>query len=120
MIFGFIDVDFSVIKWDAWVIVILGQVIVFIALLAIYFIFRYFLPAILRVKFRQFARNLGKEVEELHEEVPADTNAAIAMAIYLYNNELHDEESNVITINKVSRVYSPWSSKLHNMNNWQR
>jgi len=56
----------------------------------------------------------------MHAEVPADTNAAIAMAIYLYNSELHDEESNVITINKVSRVYSPWSSKLHNMINWQR
>ena len=56
----------------------------------------------------------------MHEEVPADANAAIAMALYLYFNELHDEESNVITINKVSRAYSPWSSKLYNMGNWQR
>ncbi len=120
MIIRYIDIDFSVITWDAWQIVILGQLIVFAALLTIYLIFRYFIPAIFKLKLRQFARNRGKRVEEMHAEVPADTNAAIAMAIYLYNNELHDEESNVITINKVSRVYSPWSSKLHNMINWQR
>jgi glutaconyl-CoA/methylmalonyl-CoA decarboxylase subunit delta len=117
---SFIDVDFSVITWEAWEIVIIGQTIVFTALLSIYFIFRYFIPALLRFKLRKIARNIGKPVEEMHEEVPADMNAAIAMALYLYFNELHDEESNVITINKVSRAYSPWSSKLYNMRNWRR
>lgn len=119
MILSYIDLDFSVITWSAWEIVIIGQLIVFVALIAIYFIFRYMIPAFLRLKFRQFAKNIGKEVEDMHEEVPADANAAIAMALYLYFNELHDEESNVITINKVSRAYSPWSSKLYNMGNWQ-
>jgi len=120
MTFNYIDIDFSVVNWDAWQIVIIGQIIVFFALLTIYFVFRYFIPFILRLKFKQFAKNIGKSVDEMHAEVPADTNAAIAMAIYLYYNELHDEESNVITINKVSRVYSPWSSKLHNMIDWHR
>lgn len=117
---GYIDLDFSAITWEAWVIVILGQVIVFIALTIIYLLFKYLIPLILKFKFRQFAKSQGKNVKEMHTEVRADENAAIAMAIYLYNNELHDEESSIITINKVSRVYSPWSSKLHNMTNWQR
>lgn len=117
---GYIDIDFSVITWHDWVLVILGQVIVFISLSIIYLIFKYLIPYLLKFRFRQFARNHGRNVEEMHTEVPANANAAIAMAIYLYNNEFHDEESNVITINKVSRTYSPWSSKLHNMNNWQR
>jgi glutaconyl-CoA/methylmalonyl-CoA decarboxylase subunit delta len=120
MILGNVDLDFSVVTWDAWQVVIIGQLVVFMSLLTIYLIFRYLIPAIFRFKLRQFARNLGKKVEEMHEEVPADANAAIAMALYLYFNELHDEESNVITINKVSRTYSPWSSKLYNMGNWQR
>jgi hypothetical protein len=47
-------------------------------------------------------------------EVPADHSAAIALALYL-NNELHDEESNILTIERVSRIYSPWSSKYYNM-----
>jgi hypothetical protein len=36
------------------------------------------------------------------------------MALFLYN-ELHDEESNILTIERVSRIYSPWSSKYYNM-----
>ena len=118
MNFGYIDVDFSVINWDAWQIVIIGQLVVFTALLSIYLIFRYGLPAIFRFQLKKIASRIGKKVEDMHEEVPADMNAAIAMAIYLYYSELHDEESNVITINRVSRTYSPWSSKLYNMGNW--
>lgn len=44
-----------------------------------------------------------------------EVNAAIAMAIYLYQNELHDYENTVLTINKVSRNYSPWSSKIYTL-----
>lgn len=40
--------------------------------------------------------------------------AAIAMAIYEHLNA-HDNESTVLTINKVKRAYSPWSSKIYNM-----
>lgn len=41
--------------------------------------------------------------------------AAIALALKLNKREQHDEESAVITINKVARVYSPWSSKIHGL-----
>ena len=41
--------------------------------------------------------------------------AAIALAIKLHKAEMHDRESDVITINKVARVYSPWSSKIHGL-----
>lgn len=41
--------------------------------------------------------------------------AAIALAIKLNTDEMHDNESDVITINKVARVYSPWSSKIHGL-----
>lgn len=47
----------------------------------------------------------------------ADPNdiAAISAAIYMYFSELHDSESNVITIESTDRYYSPWSSKVHGM-----
>ena len=35
MILSYIDLDFSVITWAAWEIVIIGQLIVFVALIAI-------------------------------------------------------------------------------------
>lgn len=44
--------------------------------------------------------------------------AAIAAAIHLYNNELHDEEETVITIQKVEREWTPWNAKYYNMNQY--
>lgn len=119
MRYAFVDFDFSVVGWHAWQVVIVGISITFLAMALIYLIFRYVVPLFFKIKIRKIARTLGKKVEEMHEEVPADANAAIAMALYLYFSELHDEESYVITINRVSRTYSPWSSKLYNMRYWQ-
>ena len=44
--------------------------------------------------------------------------AAIGAAIYLYNEELHDEEDAVITIQKVEREWTPWNAKFYNMNQY--
>jgi glutaconyl-CoA/methylmalonyl-CoA decarboxylase subunit delta len=46
-----------------------------------------------------------------------DEIAAIAMALHLYKSQLHDTESLTLTINKISRVYSPWSSKIYGIMN---
>jgi Na+-transporting methylmalonyl-CoA/oxaloacetate decarboxylase gamma subunit len=48
-------------------------------------------------------------------EMSGEVNAAIAMSLYLYQSELHDEENTVLTIQKVSRNYSPWSSKIYTL-----
>lgn len=40
--------------------------------------------------------------------------AAICMALYQHLNA-HDTENAVLTINKVKRAYSPWSSKIYGM-----
>lgn len=40
--------------------------------------------------------------------------AAIAMALHDHF-DAHDRESTVLTINKVKRAYSPWSSKIYNL-----
>jgi len=41
--------------------------------------------------------------------------AAITTALKLYKSELHDRESEMITINRMSRAYSPWNSKIHGL-----
>jgi len=46
-------------------------------------------------------------------QISGEESAAISMALYIFN-ELHDEESNIITIKKIERAYSPWSSKVYN------
>lgn len=40
--------------------------------------------------------------------------AAIVMALHEHLNA-HDHESTVLTLNKVKKAYSPWSSKIYNM-----
>jgi len=47
-------------------------------------------------------------------------HAAIAAAIHMYGTKLLDAENTVLTINKVSRTYSPWSSKIHGVNTYFR
>ena len=49
------------------------------------------------------------------EDVPTEVSAAIAMALHLYYNQQHDLESLKLTIQKVSKIYSPWSSKIYSM-----
>ena len=50
-------------------------------------------------------------------EIPTTDIVAIAMALHLYYDEVHDDESNVITIKRIERRYSPWSSKIYGINN---
>ena len=40
--------------------------------------------------------------------------AAIAMALYEHLNA-HDKEDTILTINKVKKAYSPWSSKIYTL-----
>ncbi|MFH1120861.1 MAG: OadG family transporter subunit [Bacteroidota bacterium] len=53
-------------------------------------------------------------------EITGEVNAAIAMAIHLYMHQLHDHEETVLTIKKVARTYSPWSSKIYGLRNMPR
>ncbi|MDP4114910.1 MAG: OadG family protein [Bacteroidota bacterium] len=41
--------------------------------------------------------------------------AAIAAALSLYKTETHDYENMVLTMQKVMRPYSPWSSKIYGL-----
>lgn len=50
-----------------------------------------------------------------HSNVAEEEAAAIALAINMYQTEIHDLESLTITLKKVSRVYSPWSSKIYTL-----
>lgn len=104
----------------SWTIVVVGIGIVFLSLLIVYWFFRYILTFILNFRLKSFARKKGIDpVDGLTVKTiqSGEVNAAIAMALYSYFNELHDVESGVVTIKRVSRHYSPWSSKLYSMKN---
>ena len=99
-------------------ITLVGYSIVFSALVTLYFVFSS-ISKILTINFKNRLRRAGKpELAEL-PEITGEETAAISMALYLFN-ELHDEESNVITIKRVSKVYSPWSARSQGISRLSR
>lgn len=103
---------------DGIVIAIVGYVIVFTALVVLYFVFANF-SKIINYNIRKKLRKEGKDdhAREKELQITGDEAAAISMAVYMYH-QLHDEESNVITIKRVSKRYSPWSSKIYGLRNY--
>jgi len=113
-----INILFSInaINTENLIIALVGYVIVFLALVFLYFVFNN-IPKIINLIVRARLRKKGKtecaKVDDLN--VQGTVNAAIAMALHLYFSEMHDEEQTVMTIKKVSKTYSPWSSKIYGM-----
>jgi Na+-transporting methylmalonyl-CoA/oxaloacetate decarboxylase gamma subunit len=94
---------------------VIGYVVVFIALLLLYALF-FNLTKVLQINVKRLLRREGKVVEIKEDlSISGEINAAIAMALHLYFSEMHDKEDTVLTINKVSRTYSPWSSKIYGL-----
>lgn len=66
-------------------------------------------------------RNLFRGKQAVKDDAPhvdaGEISAAVAMALYLHFGEMHDVESGVVTIKRISKLYSPWSSKLYHMRN---
>jgi Na+-transporting methylmalonyl-CoA/oxaloacetate decarboxylase gamma subunit len=109
-------------KIDPWGIgmTVIGYVVVFLALLFLYIIFSN-LTKVLNINVKRMLRREGK-VDVIKDDISisGEVNAAIAMAIHLYYSEIHDKENTVLTIEKVSRTYSPWSSKIYGLRQFQR
>ena len=90
-------------------------IFVFIALLLLYFLFK-IIGHIMTIEARKAKKLLEASSPGLaKEKLSGEVNAAIVMALYLYSNELHDLEDPIITMTKVSRTYSPWSSKIYGL-----
>lgn len=107
------------------IVTVISFTIVFFALILIVLVIMGSTKSLKRMDDRKSAKENAKEVSGNIVNIDSDDlsenqYAAIAAAIYMYESELHDEENTVLTINKVAKVYSPWSSKLYNMNQYKR
>lgn len=103
------------------VVSIVGYLIVFVALVVLYFFFDNLSKLInKRIKIKLRRQGKLKPTDNTTDfSVQGEVTAAIGMALYMVT-QLHDEESNIITIKKVSRTYSPWSSKIYGLRNLNR
>jgi glutaconyl-CoA/methylmalonyl-CoA decarboxylase subunit delta len=105
-----------------WMVTLIGFGLTFVLLILLVYLMRLFGVIMKpRVKVPKVVKNDNK-MEIKHDEksevtLSANTTAAIAMALHLYYDEMHDEEQHVITIKNVERRYSPWNSKIYGINN---
>ncbi len=104
------------------VMAVTAMAVVFSALLFLFLIFLSIGRVNVRAARKKHAKLEQIKNQEIHPVLPAEGEmihgeelAAIALALYQYQSDLHDIESNVITINKVARAYSPWSSKIYGL-----
>ncbi|MFO7863933.1 MAG: OadG family protein [Salinivirgaceae bacterium] len=108
----------SVASQGGYTIALVGILVVFGALILLYTLFAQ-LPKIINMNIRSKLRREGKYecAEEDDFSLSGDVSAAIATAVSLYYSDVHDEESNIITIKNMSKKYSPWSSKIYGVQN---
>lgn len=103
------------------VMAITAMSVVFLALIMLYLIFKNVGKFMVGNTQRTERKAIANMSDDLQSTVSPDSDlmgeeiAAIAMALKRYDEDLHDIESQVITINRVARAYSPWSSKIYGL-----
>ena len=100
---------------------ITAMAVVFTALLLLYIIFRQVgigMHSAANKRSKAARGDVAATVSDgkpKREVVSGEVIAAISLAMQQYDNDLHDLESAVLTINRVGRTYSPWSSKIYGL-----
>jgi len=89
-----------------------GIILAFVGLF-VYFLFR--TNRIINLKNQASVQKESAYNPNIRAEIQEETAAAIALAIHMYKSDLHDQESFTITLKKVSKIYSPWSSKIYTL-----
>lgn len=94
--------------------------VVFFGLILLYICFRGIgkLAIMLRRRNAMEAKDIKCEEEAKEKklgEASGEVIAAISMAMHEMQNDVHDVEDTVLTITRVKRTYSPWSSKIYTL-----
>ena len=97
-----------------------AMAVVFIGLILLYICFRFIgkIAVSLRKRNAMKVQNVTdhKEAKEMKlGEAPGEVIAAISMALHEAQGADHDIEETILTISRVKRSYSPWSSKIYTL-----
>lgn len=104
---------------NGFIMTIMAMSIVFLALLLLCICFHIISKIGERISKHNKAKSQGNKLSDLSkdehpEHDSGEVIAAIAMALHEHL-DTHDRENTVLTINKVKRAYSPWSSKIYGL-----
>lgn len=96
---------------------ITAMTVVFSGLLILFFLFK-FVGKVAVNRSRKNAIAAQGAIDDKScdtENVPGAVYAAIGMALHEMQEDVHDVENTILTIEKVKRSYSPWSSKIYTL-----
>lgn len=95
---------------------ITAMAVVFLGLFLLYIIFKQIGNFSIKASKRNAQKvSGGTTVSANAGQESGEIFAAIATALYEMSDDNHDIENTVLTIHKVQRTYSPWSSKLYGL-----
>lgn len=101
-----------------WIVTLSGFLIVITALVILFFIFTG-VSKVINANWKKAPKEESKKAEKVTKGTAVDANddiiAAIGLALSL-SMEVHDNEPDEITITRIQRRYSPWSSKIYGLN----
>ena len=100
-------IDYTLPWSEILLIALLGIGLVFVVLLLMVFVMRLFGYV--------FTREHKVNTTEAPVAISEEEVVAIITALKLYKSALHDKESEMLTINRMTRMYSPWNSKIHGL-----
>ena len=94
--------------------------VVFLGLILLYICFKLIGKAAIKLRKRNamIAHNITDKEEAKEKklgEAPGEVIAAISMALHEAQGADHDVEETILTISRVKRSYSPWSSKIYTL-----
>ncbi len=97
-----------------------AMLVVFVGLILLYISFKFIGKASVRLRTTRAMKAKGiTDREEAKEKMlghaPGEVYAAISMALHEMQSDVHDVEETVLTITRVKRSYSPWSSKIYTL-----
>ena len=97
------------------IVTLICLVSVIISMTLLFFVFKYMEHFFWTKKIKKEQAPKVSVSEKKSGAVTNDELAAIAIALYKYSEIMHQREETVLTINRVSRAYSPWSSKIYGL-----
>lgn len=100
------------------IMAITAMSVVFFALIILYIVFKNIGNSAIRTSRKKAEQAAGTSgVVANPDDVSGEVYAAIATALHLHlvQEDAHDVENTILTMNKVARTYSPWSSKIYGL-----
>lgn len=107
---------FANVGWPEMLLMaLIGFLLVFVVLVLLIYIMKAMGWVFTREHKAKVAASAATPHAHDHAISDQELAAAIITALKLYKSNLHDQESEMITISRIARAYSPWNSKIHGL-----